>query len=51
VGGGGVTLGVSVDVVVGIIIGVGGRGVAINPHDCRKINRRVKHKMRRVILG
>jgi hypothetical protein len=30
---------------------VGGMGVAMNPHDDRKIMRRVKCKMRRIILG
>jgi hypothetical protein len=48
VGGGGVLLGVRVAEAVGTI--VGGRGVAVNPHDSRKIPRRVKSKMRRIIF-
>ena len=45
VGGGGVLLGMRVAVVVGIIVG-GGRGVAISPHENRKIVSRDKIKTR-----
>ena len=48
VGGGGVLLGMRVAVVVGTI--VGGRGVAIVPHDSRKVMRKVKYKLRRIIF-
>ena len=48
VGGGGVLLGVRLAVAVGTIIG--GSGVAINPHENRKIVRRVKYKMRLIIF-